>query len=188
LEGHVIVRDALAEEFPAVGELRVDAYLAQGLIAPGSGYDETLRGLGFAGDAEVLVAAEDGKQAGGPASGRTGARIVGTVLLVPWSAASELAREPDEAELRAFAVAPGVQGRGVGRLLLRGAIGRAAGRGVTMLRLCTQPAMTAAQRLYASEGFARTPERDWSPLPGLTLLSYELPLAGWSHELPVAGR
>jgi len=26
--------------------------------------------------------------------------------------------------------------------------------------------MVAAQRLYASEGFVRLPERDWSPQPG----------------------
>jgi ribosomal protein S18 acetylase RimI-like enzyme len=183
LEWHVNIRDALPEEFDAVGELRVAAYTAQGLIVAGSGYDETLRGLGFEGDAEVLVAANDGladalAEDDTRADGRAEEQIVGTVLLVPWSRSSELAREPGEAELRAFAVAPRVQGRGVGRLLLRAAVGRAAGRGVAMLRLCTQPAMTAAQRLYVSEGFARTPERDWSPLPGITLLSYELPLVG----------
>jgi hypothetical protein len=47
---------------------------------------------------------------------------------------------------------------------------------VTLLRLCTQPAMNAAQALYASSGFTRTPELDFEPAPGVTLRAYSLPL------------
>jgi hypothetical protein len=36
--------------------------------------------------------------------------------------------------------------------------------------------MYAAQRLYEGAGFTRAPGRDWSPVPGLTLLAYELEL------------
>ena len=32
--------------------------------------------------------------------------------------------------------------------------------------------MTAAGRLYLRLGFARTPERDWSPEPGVDLITY----------------
>jgi hypothetical protein len=32
--------------------------------------------------------------------------------------------------------------------------------------------MTAAHRLYERLGFKRAPERDWTPLPGITLLIY----------------
>jgi hypothetical protein len=39
-----------------VGELRVAAYRALGLLPEGSGYAETLRGFGFGGDCVVLVA------------------------------------------------------------------------------------------------------------------------------------
>jgi ribosomal protein S18 acetylase RimI-like enzyme len=42
--------------------------------------------------------------------------------------------------------------------------------------ISTDPRMTAAHRLYERLGFARLPERDWSPEPGVDLLVY-------SHEL-----
>jgi ribosomal protein S18 acetylase RimI-like enzyme len=64
----------------------------------------------------------------------------------------------------------------VGRALLSAVIDRGRQRGLRTLRLCTQPAMLAAQHLYEKTGFARTPDLDWSPVPGLTLRAYELPL------------
>jgi len=36
--------------------------------------------------------------------------------------------------------------------------------------------MLAAQHLYAATGFSRTPELDFSPVPGLMLRAYELDL------------
>ena len=38
------------------------------------------------------------------------------------------------------------------------------------------PAMQAAQHLYATIGFSRTPELDFAPVPGFTLRAYELAL------------
>jgi ribosomal protein S18 acetylase RimI-like enzyme len=161
---HVMIRDARADEYPVVGELRVAAYQALGLLPEGSAYAETLRGFGFDGECAVLVACDEAD--GG---------ILGTITVEPFGPHSELARDETEADLRAFAVAPGAQGRGVGRELLAAAIERAAKRGVTQLRLCTQPAMNAAQALYASSGFTRTPELDFEPAPGVTLRAYSLP-------------
>ena len=37
--------------------------------------------------------------------------------------------------------------------------------------------MKAAQHIYESLGFTRTPELDWTPVPGVLLLGYELPLS-----------
>jgi hypothetical protein len=37
--------------------------------------------------------------------------------------------------------------------------------------------MHAAQRLYRAAGFVRLPERDWSPVPAVTLLAFGLRLA-----------
>lgn len=161
----MIIRDARADEYPLVGELRVAAYRALGLLPEGSGYAETLRGFGFDGECAVLVACDEAD--GG---------ILGTITVEPFGPHSELARDKTEADVRAFAVAPGAQGRGVGRQLLAAAIESAALRGVLVLRLCTQPAMKAAQALYATAGFTRTPELDFEPAPGVTLCAYSLPV------------
>ena len=56
---HVIIRDARPDEHAVVGELRVVAYRALGLLPEGSAYAETLRSFGFSGDHEVLVATDE---------------------------------------------------------------------------------------------------------------------------------
>jgi GNAT superfamily N-acetyltransferase len=159
----VIIRDVWSGEYAAVGELRVGAYRAVGLLPEGSRYAETLRAFGFAGDCVVLVAV-----------GESG--ILGTITLEPFRPASELARDETEADVRAFAVAPQTQGQGVGRKLLRAVIECAEKRGVGRLRLCTLAPMKSAQHLYAETGFSRTPDLDFEPAPGITLRAYELAL------------
>jgi ribosomal protein S18 acetylase RimI-like enzyme len=161
----MIIRDAWPDEYQVVGELRVAAYESLGLLPESSGYAETLRGFGFDGDCAVLVAAD-------PADGG----ILGTITLEPFGPSSELAKDVTEADLRAFAVAPQAQGRGVGRQLLVAAVQRASTRGLRRLRLCTRPPMKAAQHLYAAAGFSRTPELDFEPVPGVPLQAYELAL------------
>ena len=156
----MIVRDALPAELAEVGEIRVTAYLEAGFLSPGSGYVPVLRALGSDGDGTVLVAVDGG-------------RIVGTVML---RSDGQVVDGPDEAEIRALAVAPDGQGKGTGSMLLRAAIERAARGGVRHLVLLTQPEMLAAQRLYRRAGFRRLPGRDWSPAPGTTLLAYGLRL------------
>ena len=160
----MIIRDARPDEYPAIGELRVTAYQAIGLPAR-SDYVDTLRGFGFGTDCAVLVATDE-----------TGAGLLGTITIEWFDRSSELARDETEADLRAFAVAPQGQGQGVGRGLLQAAIERADKRGLRRLRLCTNPVMRAAQHLYETTGFSRTPDLDWSPAPGLTLRAYELAL------------
>jgi ribosomal protein S18 acetylase RimI-like enzyme len=157
-----MIRDARPDERAAVGELRVSAYRALGLLSDVDGYAETLRRFGFGGDCTVLVAVDDS--------------ILGTITLEPFDPASELARDDTEADIRAFAVAAQAQGKGVGRKLLLAVIERAEKQGLRRLRLCTQPAMAAAGHLYAAAGFSRTPELDFSPAANLTLRAYELEL------------
>jgi GNAT superfamily N-acetyltransferase len=161
----VIIRDVRPDEYAVAGELRVAAYRAMGLLPEGSGYADILRRFGFGGDCVVLVAADE-----------AGSGILGTITLEPFGPAAELARDETEADIRAFAVTPGAQGRGVGRKLLLAVIECAEKRGVRRLRLCTQSAMKAAQHLYATTGFSRTPDLDFEPVPGLTLRAYELAL------------
>ena len=161
----MIIRDARPDEHASVGELRVSAYRALGLLAEGSGYAETLRGFGFAGNCTVIVAVDEADDG-----------ILGTITLEPFDPSSELARDETEADIRAFAVASRAQGQGVGRTLLLAVMARAQERGLRRLRLCTQPAMRSAQHLYAAAGFSRTPELDFSPAANLTLQAYELDL------------
>jgi hypothetical protein len=128
----VNIREARPDEYAAVGELRVVAYRALGLLPEGSGYAETLRGFGFADGCVVLVAI-----------GEAGSGILGTITLEPFGPANELAQDETEADVRAFAVAPQAK---------------------------------AAQHLYTSTGFSRTPDLDFEPGPGITLRAYELVL------------
>lgn len=146
-----------------IGDLRVAAYRADGFLSETSLYADTLRALGAGGAGEVLAAVDDGA-------------IVGTVMLQRWPHAGEVVRGPDEAEMRALAVSPAARGRGIGRALVAAVTRRAAERGVRRLMLLTQSDMRAAQRLYAEAGFARLPERDWSPAPGVVLLAFGLAL------------
>ena len=166
--GTVIVREARRAEFPAVGTLRVDAYAAGGFQRRDDPYAETLRLLGTQGDGTVLVVEDEGN-------------ILGTVMIAA-DASTELADSADAADIRALAVAPESQGRGIARLLLRSAVRRAAMSGVRHLLLSTRPDMRAAHHLYETEGFARAPELDWQPIPGFTLLVYEMRV---SREKPV---
>jgi ribosomal protein S18 acetylase RimI-like enzyme len=161
----VMIRDARPDERASVGELRLSAYRALGLLSDVDRYAETLRRFGFDGDCTVLVAVDEAYDG-----------ILGTITLEPYDQASELARDDTEADIRAFAVAPQAQGKGVGRKLLLAVIEHAEKRGLRRLRLCTQPAMAAAGHLYAAAGFARTPELDFSPAANLTLRAYELEL------------
>jgi ribosomal protein S18 acetylase RimI-like enzyme len=159
------IRDARPAELADVGEIRVAAYRADGFLSPASDYEPTLRALGADGHGHVLVAE------------RPGAGLIGTVMLQPWRPdGGDIVTGPDEAEIRALAVRPEARGGGVGRALLTAVIDRAAGQGVRHLVLCTQEDMKVAHRLYEVAGFTRMPERDWSPVPGVSLLAYGLRL------------
>jgi ribosomal protein S18 acetylase RimI-like enzyme len=78
----------------------------------------------------------------------------------------------DEAEFRMLAVAPGAQRRGVGSALMDLVVRRAHEDGATAIVLSSLAEMTAAHRIYRRQGFERTPERDWSPAPGVTLIAF----------------
>lgn len=158
-----MIREVRDGERSAVGDLRVSAYRALGLLS--GGYAETLRGFGFGDDCLILVAAD------------SGGRLAGTITVEWFGPHSELAADDTEADVRAFAVDAGAQGRGTGRALLTAAVEHAAKRGLRRLRLCTQPQMEKAQRLYAAAGFTRTPDLDWQPAGGPFLQAYLLELA-----------
>ncbi|MFF7363343.1 GNAT family N-acetyltransferase [Streptomyces sp. NPDC008125] len=166
------IRRAEPEEYELLGEITAQAYLADGLLGGGEDdpYLARLRDVpGRAAVAEVLVAVDD-----------TGTVLGGVTYAPPGSPMCDVAA-PDEAEFRMLAVGRAGRGRGAGEALVRACAARArATAGVTALALSTQPAMAGAHRIYHRLGFARTPERDWRPVPDLTLLTYRLDLEAGS--------
>jgi ribosomal protein S18 acetylase RimI-like enzyme len=166
----MLIRDAHSAEFGEIGDIRVGAYVADGFLSPDSNYAPYLRELGADGVGDVLVAVDD--RPGGDG------QLLGTVMLQPWPQAGQVVRGPGEAEIRALAVRPEARGAGLAKMLVAAVIARAADNGIRHLLLLTQPEMKIAHHLYQEAGFARLPERDWSPEPGLILLAYGLVLDG----------
>jgi ribosomal protein S18 acetylase RimI-like enzyme len=167
----LLVRAARPAEHDTVGELTVRVYTGAGYLRPGSPYVHKLRDAASRAEkAELLVAvAEDGA-------------VLGSVTYAPGgSPYAETAEADDEAGFRMLVVDPAARGQGVGAALVRACIERAEQAGARKLRLSTQPQMTAAHRLYERLGFTRTPDHDWTPEPGVDLLTYAL-------ELSPAGR
>jgi ribosomal protein S18 acetylase RimI-like enzyme len=164
----VTIRAARAADYEQLGALTASAYLDDGLLDHGRDdpYLRVLRDVAHrAAHGEVLVAV-DGR-----------GRVLGGVTFVPGPGPfADLARE-GEAEFRTLAVEPAGRGRGVGTRLVQECIDRARALGRRRLVLSTQPMMYAAQRVYERAGFTRAPGRDWSPVPGLGLLAYELDLS-----------
>ena len=71
--------------------------------------------------------------------------------------------EADECYLAELYVVPARRGRGLGRALLRGCVGRARARGCDFMDLATSEDDVGARHLYESEGFRRT-EGEGGPL------------------------
>lgn len=159
-----VIRRARPDELDAVGRLTVYAYVDGGVIPADAPY------LGFLGDArhrdaqaELWVAVDE-------------RGVVGTVTFVePGSELSEVSRE-GEAEIRSLAVDPSASGEGIGEALTRLTVERAREAGYAALVLSSSTTMHAAHRLYERLGFTRLPDRDWSPVEGVQLVAYTLPL------------
>ena len=157
------IRPALPEEYDAVGDLTARAYVDDGLVGPD--YAAVLRDAATrAQTATLLLALLDGEPAG---------TVTFALGGTPYAERSA----PDEAEMRMLGTAAPARGRGVGTALTERCVALAQQAGCTALRLSTQPEMATAQRIYARHGFLRTPERDWSPVAGVDLLTYVLTLA-----------
>lgn len=144
----------------ACGALVAAVYGGENLLEDEEGYLSTVADAMPRAREAVLLAALEG----------------GTLLATATYATSgnryaELARE-GEAEMRMLAVAADARGRGVGRTVTEACLDRARGEGCTRFVLSSGPRMTAAHRMYEGMGFVRSPERDWSPVPGVDLVTY----------------
>ncbi|WP_405777320.1 GNAT family N-acetyltransferase [Streptomyces sp. NBC_00859] len=162
----IAIRPAEPRDYEELGAITARAYLQDGLLDFGADdpYLDLLRAVEQrAAGAEVLVAADD--------SGRL---LGGVTFARPGSEWADIAG-PGDAEFRMLAVDHTARGQGAGEALVRACVARARTcEGVSRLVLSTQPAMAGAHRIYSRLGFIRTPERDWDPIPGLTLLTYAL--------------
>jgi ribosomal protein S18 acetylase RimI-like enzyme len=166
----VVVRPAHTDELAAAGDLTVEAYDADGYLVPDDPYLERLRdATARARDAEVYVALL-------PDDPELGERPVGTVTycVLP-SSWVELAGD-SEGEIRMLGVAPAARRRGVGEALVAACIERSRELGHGAVVLSSLPEQEAAHRVYGRLGFRRTPDLDWSPLPGVELLAFRLDL------------
>ena len=158
------IRPARPDEYAAIGELTASAYLADGLVPPGSGYDVTLRDAASRAEkAELWVAVIAGQMAG-------------TVTYCPVGSPYREIGADDEGEFRMLAVAPAARGAGVGTALVRHCLDRSRADGHTAVVLSSRSTMTAAHAIYTRLGFTRLPDRDWSPHRGVALLAFTLAL------------
>jgi ribosomal protein S18 acetylase RimI-like enzyme len=157
------VRRATPTDYPAVGEITVRAYVDDGHLPPGLAYAEVLADAESRDrEAELWVASEEGS-----------GRVLGSVTFArPGSDYAEVAG-PDEGEFRMLAVAHEARGQGVGEALVRRCVERARELGLGGLVMSTQPSMVRAHRVYERLGFVRAPDRDWEPVPGVSLLAYQ---------------
>jgi len=159
------IRLARQDEYGAVGELTVEAYRTGEVLEGGSDYARSLAAAeDRAAEAELLVAVDEED------------RVLGTVTIaLPGTRYAELS-DGAELEFRMLAVSPAAQGRGVGEALTRAVIARATDLGLHAVVMSSSPLMTTAHRIYERLGFHRTPERDWSPIPGVNLYAFRLDL------------
>jgi ribosomal protein S18 acetylase RimI-like enzyme len=159
------VRPVRPEEHDVVAALTAQVYLGDGYS--NSEYEPALRNVASrVASATVLVAS-------------VGADLVGAVSVA--SRGGEWAEQsaPGEAVIRMLVVSPGARRQGVGEALMQACLDQARADDCTLVRLSSQEDMTAAHRLYERLGFVRSPSLDWSPIPGLRLRTYALPLAPW---------
>jgi ribosomal protein S18 acetylase RimI-like enzyme len=162
------IRPVLPSEHAALGELTFRSYLDGGFLLGGveDAYAPELRDVPRRAAAALVLAAVDA----GPAE------LGGVTLAFPGSPLAELGG-PGDAEIRMLAVDPGAHGRGIGSALAAACVERARDEpGIKRVVLCSQPSMRAAHRIYARLGFERTPDLDWSPLPGVDLWAFGLDL------------
>lgn len=157
------VRPVRSDELAAAGALTVAAYVHEGSLADDDRYLAELADTAVrAAQGELLVAVDDD------------GRLLGTVTLCPRGTPfAEIAR-PGELELRMLAVAPEAQRRGVGAALVAAVVERARARQCARVVASVVDRTEVAHRLYRRLGFDREPARDWTPVPGVSLLVYSL--------------
>jgi GNAT superfamily N-acetyltransferase len=165
------VRDARPEEYTAVGELTAEAYRVDGLL------DEHELPTDAAYEAKLLDAARRAREADLWVAVDADGTLLGTVTWCPpRSPWRELAHADHQGEFRMLSVAPAGRRRGVGRALVEACLTRARRDRMTELVIWSHPRMLGAHALYDRMGFQRAYDLDGSPVPGVHLWGFRLPL------------
>jgi ribosomal protein S18 acetylase RimI-like enzyme len=163
----ITVRAARPDELAAAGAVVRLAYEADGY--GGDYLDVVADTADRSRDAEIVIALDDAD------------RVVGCVTFVlPGSRWAELSG-PGQAEFRMLGVHPDARGRGVGRALAQWCLDRARRAGAAQVLICSLPTMTVAHGLYRSLGFRRRSDLDWTPVPDVELLGFEVDLEPADH-------
>ena len=163
----LVIRPITDDEYDAVGDLVVRAYLDAGHLDQDHGYDVVLRDVrARAACGPVLVAT----------SGADPSTILGSVTICPPGTAYAEIAQPDETEFRFLAVDPAAARRGVATALVSACLDHARAQGHRALVLSVIDWNEPGHRLYRNMGFVRVPERDWVPIPDIRLLVSELEL------------
>lgn len=163
----VTVRPAHASELATIGALTVAAYAADGYLLPDDPYvEQLLDAERRSGEAELYVAVLD-ERTETPA---------GTVTFCPQGSPWAELAQPGTGEFRMLAVAPGARRRGVAEALVGVCLERSRELRYDAVVMSSLPEQGAAQRIYARLGFVRTPDLDWSPHEGTSLLAFRLDL------------
>ena len=161
----LVIRDATPADFDAITALTVDVYVGGGFVPRSDPYAARLADTAArAADAQVVVAEHDGAIVGSLTVARAGTTY------------AELAR-PDELEFRMLGVADTARGLGVGTALVKYVIDIASTEGAVAVAISTSSTMVDARRIYDRLGFVHVPERDWQPIPGLTLTALVRPIS-----------
>ena len=163
----MLVRHARESEYAAVGALTVAGYDAEGYLRlPDGSFDDAYASwLGDAAnrgrDGDLMVAVDGDDD------------LLGTATWCPpGSPFREVSTHDHQGEFRTLSVSPQARRRGVARLLVLDCVRRAHELGLTEMVLCSLPEMTPAHGLYASVGFTRRPDLDWSPASGIVLWGF----------------
>lgn len=166
----VLVRPARKKDYDAVKRITAAAYVGAGFVdADDRSYLPVLVDIVHrAGHALLWVA-----EVAGTIQGAVTVAEAGTDY-------ADVARG-GEIEFRMLAVDPAVQRSGIGRALVQAVIDYAAAtEGASAVVLSSEAGMAGAHRLYASMGFSREEDRDW------TVEGYDIRLLVFRLDLDTA--
>ena len=151
------IRRAVPDEYAAIGRLTADAYAPVLTFGESDPYRRTLMdAAGRAAAAELWAATSDD-------------RLVGTVTVCrPGTVYAEIAA-PHELEVRMLAVDPEAQGQGIGVQLMDAVHQLAVAEEYPAVVLSVVETNLGAVAFYAGLGYVHSPDRDWQPVPDITL-------------------